>query len=250
MENLVYHCGMTPFRMRLLVVAFLAMATAITANALYFQDGPRLAASTIGSGTAGRDTKAPVKAPTETLPGVTAALPSKPAASKPEPQLAKPPVEAPRAPAVRAAEQPSPLVRSIQKKLAHFGYRAIPQDGLASAETRAAILAVEFEHGRPLSGEPTESILSALYFLEAAGKKKLAASDGFERDPRLIQEVQDLLAKLGYTSGPIDGQLDAKTRDAIKRFEADRRLKADGRLTERVMLEMVTERGKPFLSKS
>lgn len=243
--------AMTPFRMRLLVVAFLAMATAITVNALYFQDAPRLAASTVGGGAAKPevDARAPAKPSPHMPPGITAALPSDVEPSKPESQPAKPPVpDAPRA-AARAPEQPAPLVRSIQNKLAHFGYKTIPQDGLAGAETRAAVLAVEFEAGRPLSGEPAEGILSALFFLEASGKTRLASSDGFEGDPKLVHEVQDLLDRLGYTPGSTDGKLDDKTRDAIRRFAADRNLKAEGRLTERVMLEMVIERGRPFLSK-
>ena len=67
--------------------------------------------------------------------------------------------------------------------------------------------------------------------------------------PGPIKEVQDLLAKLGYTSGPINGRLDNWTRDAIRKFEADRRLNTDGRLGERVLLEMINENGEPLLSK-
>jgi peptidoglycan hydrolase-like protein with peptidoglycan-binding domain len=245
---------MTPFRMRLLVVAFLAIATAITVNALYFQEGPRFAVTAKDSGA--NKVKARIVAQTaqQARSGVTASLP----APRPAPPVAEPPAapspaqtEIPRTqPATNpAAPQPTPLVRSIQKKLAQFGHKAMPQDGLLSPETRAAILAVEFEQGRPLSGEPAEPILNTLYFLEASGRNRLASTERFERDQALVQEVQDFLAKLGYTSGPVDGQLDAKTREAIKKFEADRRLKAAGRLTERVLLEMVLERGKPFLSK-
>jgi peptidoglycan hydrolase-like protein with peptidoglycan-binding domain len=276
--------------MRLLVIAFLAMATAISVNALYFQEETRLAASSVGSGTSKPQQRSAPAKPAPALPSVTAALPDKPAPSdkpaaalsdkptaalsdkpavtpfgkpaatpsdkpmaalsdKPAPTRAEPQPDTPAPQPAKPAEQPTPLVRSIQKKLARLGYPAMPQDGLASPETRAAILAVEFEQGRPLSGEPADSVLSTLYFLEASGRARLASSDSFERDRKLVQEVQDLLAKLGYASGPIDGQLDGKTRDAIRRFETDRRLKAEGRLTERVILEMVIERGKPFLSK-
>jgi peptidoglycan hydrolase-like protein with peptidoglycan-binding domain len=237
--------------MRLLVVAFLAMATAITVNALYFQHGPSLAASTASS-MAPAVARAGVASPVKTSAqgdGVTAALPSKAPDPKPEQKPSISQAEAPRAALARAPEQPTPLVRSIQKKLARFGYKTVPQDGLAGPETRAAILAVEFAQGRPLSGEPSESVLSALYFFEASGRTTLATSDALERDQKLVKEVQDVLAGLGYTSGPIDGHLDGKTREALKRFEADRRLKGEGRLTERVILEMVIEQGKPLLSK-
>jgi peptidoglycan hydrolase-like protein with peptidoglycan-binding domain len=239
--------------MRLLVVAFLAMATAISMNALYFQEGQSLVASAKSDGAKKAEVLPAVKVEQVRNSGVTAALPEPTAPqAAPAPPTSPPPeqAETPRAPASKPAEPvPNPLVQSIQKKLTQFGVKAVPQDGLPSPETRAAILAVEFEQGRPLSGEPAEPILTTLYFLEASGRSRLASSDRFERDHALIEEVQDLLAKLGYTSGPVNGQLDGKTREAIRKFESDRRLKATGRLSERVLLEMVIERGKPFLSK-
>jgi peptidoglycan hydrolase-like protein with peptidoglycan-binding domain len=222
--------------MRLLVAAFLAIATAISVNALYFQ-APRLAARGIST-TAQKSAPAPPASTAERARAlVTAALPAK---RTPEPLKQ-----------TKTAE-PAPtqsLVRAIQKKLAQFGFKALPQDGLPGPETRAAILAAEFEQGLPLTGEPRDGILTGLFFLEASGRNRLASSDRFERDARLVKEVQDLLAKLGYTSGPVNGQLDEATREAIRKFEADRRLNADGRLTERILLEMIIEKGQPLLAK-
>jgi hypothetical protein len=196
---------MTPFRMRLLVVAFLAIATAITVNAIYFQEGQRFAVSTKSAGAKKAETRVAAQAAEEARGVVTAALPD----------------PAPAPPAVVHAAAP------------------------------IAPPPVQTETPRPqqLETKPAEPILSALYFLEASGRNRLPSVERFERDQALVQEVQDLLAKLGYTSGPVDGHLDGKTRDAIKKFETDRSLKAGGRLTERVLLEMVKERGKPFLSK-
>ena len=37
-----------------------------------------------------------------------------------------------------------------------------------------------------------------------------------------------------------------RTREAIRKFESDRHLQAEGRLTERVLLEMVIVTGRPF----
>jgi peptidoglycan hydrolase-like protein with peptidoglycan-binding domain len=236
---------MTPFRLRLLVTAFLAIATAISVNALYFQAPPRFAAA----GQKKKPAETPAKAAVPRRALTTAALPPKPPAPPPAPAPAHAPAPAPAPVAKPATPETSPLVQSIQKKLARLGYKTLPQNGLISRETRAAILAAEFEQGLPLSGEPGDAVLAGLFFLEASGRSRLASTERFERDARLIKEVQDLLAKLGYTSGPIDGRLDAGTRGAIRRFEADRRLTPDGRLSERTLLEMVIERGKPFLAK-
>jgi peptidoglycan hydrolase-like protein with peptidoglycan-binding domain len=188
------------------------------------------------------------------MPAVTAALPDRPTAAPPAPPApepappAKPPTIAalPAAPA-REPEKPTKLVRAIQKNLTRFGYKSLPHDGLPGAETRAAVLALEFDQERPLSGEPAETTLSALVFLEASGRTRLPSADAFERNTRLVREVQEHLATLGYGAVPQSGHLDGKTREAIRRFETDHGLQGEGRLTERVLLEMVIERGKPFM---
>jgi peptidoglycan hydrolase-like protein with peptidoglycan-binding domain len=242
---------MTPFRLRLLVTAFLAIATAISVNALYFQAPPRFASGTAHPNPKRKQAEAQAKPAPRML--TTAALPVKSAQPAPPPATPAPAPAAPLAAATPVAKpeppQRSQLVQTIQKKLARLGYKSLPQDGVINRETRAAIVAAEFEQGLPLSGEPGDAVLASLFFLEASGRSGLASADRFERDARLVREVQDLLAKLGYTSGPIDGRLDAGTRLAIKKFEADRRLPPDGRLTERTLLEMLIERGKPFLAK-
>lgn len=243
--------------MRLFMVAFLAIAAAISFNALYFQHAPQLAARNAAIAKAA----AAQKAVTRQRATTTASLPGKPASAPPKPAqetaapLRRPlaaapaPVPAPTpAPAPSVAEpQASALVRSIQKKLRKLGYGNIPQNGLTTRETQAGILAVQFEQGAPLSGEPTEAVLSTLYFLEASGKTRLAPSERLERDSKLVAQVQDILSKLGYSSGPVNGHLDMHLRDAIRKFETDRQLKAVGRLTDRLLLEMVIETGKPFI---
>jgi peptidoglycan hydrolase-like protein with peptidoglycan-binding domain len=244
---------MTPFRMRLSVAAFLAIATAISINAIYLQAPLKSDQRT------GRGPQPPSGAAARARALITAALPGhedpvKPASERQERTVAAPAVtmaakeKSPSGPAKPAKAEPSPVVRALQKKLTQFGYRGLPQDGLPNPETRAAILAAEFEEGMPLSGEPGDAILKGLFFLEASGKTRLASTERFEANKTLVQEVQDLLAKLGYSSGPVDGQLDARTREAIRKFETDRRLKPDGRLGERILLEMVIEKGKPFLA--
>src|SRR5688572_4415688 len=116
---------MTPFRMRLLVVAFLAIATAITVNALYFQEAPNLAATAKSPGARKVETRASVTVPTP----APAQTPEPPAsvvtASLPDPRPAPPLSEAPAPsaptpvqsetprpqPAAKPAElQPTPLV--------------------------------------------------------------------------------------------------------------------------------------------
>jgi peptidoglycan hydrolase-like protein with peptidoglycan-binding domain len=142
-------------------------------------------------------------------------------------------------------------VKNIQRELGERGYFSGKQDGVLTRECRMAILAYEFDENMPLSGEASEAVLKALIFARAAGiTAKPGVAERFERSKGLIEQVQQMLAQYGYTSGPVNGELDARTRDAIKRFESDRHLEAAGHLSERVLLEMVIVAGQPFPASS
>ncbi len=51
----------------------------------------------------------------------------------------------------------------------------------------------------------------------------------------LATQVQQLLAKLGYDPGPADGMPGARTRDAIRKFEADRGLPVGGAVSPELL---------------
>ncbi len=46
--------------------------------------------------------------------------------------------------------------------------------------------------------------------------------------PKSVKEIQQALASAGYEPGPVDGKMGRKTREAIRRFQKDAGLKADG----------------------
>lgn len=46
--------------------------------------------------------------------------------------------------------------------------------------------------------------------------------------PQSVKEIQMALANAGYEPGPIDGKMGSKTREAVRRFQKDAGLKADG----------------------
>ncbi|NJM35256.1 MAG: hypothetical protein HC850_11700 [Rhodomicrobium sp.] len=229
---------MTPIRMRLFFAVFLAVAAAISVNALYLQNASRLAgAATGGQATASLPQR-------ENLPA--APLEPAPATAAPEPKPDIPavqPVSQPVQP--QTARPPLRLVKAIQRELADRGY-APGAPGELDTATRAAIVAYEFDENMPLAGEASEAVLKSLIFGRAAGKTGPGPAARFERRRDLVAEVQDALARLGYVSGAIDGRLDEKTREAIRKFEIDRQLDAEGRLTERVLLEMVIVTGRPL----
>ncbi len=58
-------------------------------------------------------------------------------------------------------------------------------------------------------------------------------SGAWPREERLLsrterKELQTLLNQQGYTAGPVDGVIGARTRDAVRAFQADYNLPADG----------------------
>ena len=56
---------------------------------------------------------------------------------------------------------------------------------------------------------------------------------GAEQQERLqVAEAQSLLAELGYEAGKIDGKFGATTAAAIRAFQKDHQLKADGKISE------------------
>jgi len=230
--------------MRLCVVVFLAVTAAISINALYLQDVPRIAGAAVQS-------FAPAADVAITSAAATASLPKTPpdsAVATRTNEPAKPAEPAVHIIAPRSAAKPPPakLVKAIQRELSDRGYAVGEDNGVPGLQTRAAILAYEFDDHMPLTGEPTEAVLKSLIFTQTGGKGGPGGAERFERRRRLVIQVQEALATLHYRSGPADGRLDAPTREAIRKFESDRRLQAGGRLTERVLLELVIATGRPL----
>lgn len=246
---------MTPFRMRLFALVFVSLATAISINALYLQDVPRLAA------TAMRET--PLEHPKDAEQAtITAAVPKQTEPSESDqaeiaPQINLPEETKPLAsefeaesktqePAAPPAAPDPSIVKGIERELFLLGYTVGPRDGEFDVQTRAAIIAYEFDKHMDLTGNAGEKLLQSLIFGKADAPKPIGSAVRFEGNADLVRQVQKILAEQGYISGPVDGILDKRTRTAIQRFEEDRSLPAQGRLTERVLLEMVIVTGRPF----
>ena len=51
-----------------------------------------------------------------------------------------------------------------------------------------------------------------------------------QAEPLTLGDIQQLLADFGYDPGSLDGVMGQQTREAIRRFQEDRGLRADGRL--------------------
>lgn len=171
-------------------------------------------------------------------------------------------------PAVDAGPLTRAQVTDLQRYLAVHGYDPGPADGVAGAQTRAAIRLYQADAGLPVDGEPTPALLDHLQFArppvrntrvatsagtvspqgsEAPPNAALAPAPGFGANrpagdlaavpaaenllPTYIAAVQQALAAKGYRPGPADGVLGPRTRAAIRRYQADYGLPVTGEVS-------------------
>ncbi|MDX2264584.1 MAG: peptidoglycan-binding domain-containing protein [Hyphomicrobiales bacterium] len=146
----------------------------------------------------------------------------------------------------RSAATPE-TIRAVQRELARRGYRVGAEDGRVRMIMREAIVAYEFDRGLPLTGEPDERLLKDMLFAPPLPRgKRDQAEARFEGDGALVRRVQQALAELGFGSPPVSGEMDDKTRAALRQFQANRKLGETGALSERTLFEIAVVTGKPI----
>jgi len=143
-------------------------------------------------------------------------------------------------PTAHADTASADTVRAIQRELAQRGYMAAVADGLANRDTRAAILAFEFDQGLALTADPSETLLRAI-ILGHDGATDAASARGTQLGPHaqeLIGSVQQALVGLGFGPFKAPGVQDADTSQAITRFERDHRLPETGRISAGLIAQL------------
>lgn len=198
--------------MRLGMMAFLALTSALTANLMLFQpiDGRKEARRTVPASSDFASAGRPADIATGSLvilnaTKIDAALPAKSGA-------------------------PADVVRAIQRELQARGYETGTADGMPGLVTRAAILGYESDHGLSLTATPSEGLLQHILLGSSNGDKKKQDAPTAEAS-QVIRTVQQSLATLGYAPGSVDGQLGDQTVRAIREFEKDQGLSETGRIS-------------------
>lgn len=135
------------------------------------------------------------------------------------------------------------VVAAIQQQLADLGHYDGEVDGLSGPRTQDAIKAYQRAHDLQADGEATGALLDRIRLNRRIAEiaKPTAA------DPS-VQLVQSGLSELGYSPGPVDGVLGDQTREAIRKFERDRRLPESGAVSPRVIDELRKVTGLSVLS--
>jgi peptidoglycan hydrolase-like protein with peptidoglycan-binding domain len=207
-------------------ITMAAVATlAIFVNALFLQHGPH---------------PAPIFA-TQSLTRREAALP-------------------PHRPAVLAtasARSQARVTSDIQRELARRGFYDGAVDGVWGAKTDTAARDFVQAAGLKFNPEPNDRLLRALAVTStktSSGQPAGPAPVPAPPDPiakviapnKRVLAVQRALADFGYGQIKPTGVYDQDTRAAIEKFQRDRQLPIDGRLSDRFVRELAAMTGRPL----
>lgn len=136
------------------------------------------------------------------------------------------------------------LNRLVQSRLNALGYDAGPPDGAMGDRTMKAIQAFERESGLPVTGKPSAELATnlevALDEKERTEADKAAEQKAAAPDPKLVQTVKTELNKRGYNAGVEDGAVTEQTSTAIRAYQADAGLNADGKVSEDLLAHLQT----------
>jgi peptidoglycan hydrolase-like protein with peptidoglycan-binding domain len=130
--------------------------------------------------------------------------------------------------AITAAQAQSTMpysTASVQRVLNDLGYSAGPVDGLMGGKTRNAIRAYQTDSGLPASGEPS---LNLYGHLQDSYAERYAQPATPAASTPMIAEIQGLLRQRGYDVPEVTGTVDARTATAIRSYQTDANLPADG----------------------
>ena len=169
----------------------------------------------------------------------------------------RPAVVLPRPHPVAPAQEAAPrsqgeIVGDIQRALAARGFYEGTVDGLWGAKSDAAVRAFTAAAHLKIAPEPTATLLQAIAAShikaaapEAAPARKDALATLIAPSKRVLA-IQHALADFGYGQIKLTGITDDGTRAAIEKFERDRHLPVDGRISERFVRALAAMTGRSF----
>jgi len=211
---------MITLQARIMLVAFVALAAAITYNATYLQKGPHPAPMAIDAqASEGR----PIKSAREPR-RITKILPNHTETTALPPR--------------------SKTIVAIQRKLTEKGYEPGPIDGVQGHMTRAAIMAYQDDNKLGITGTASDHLLKNMILGASLGDAMADKASPIPAETKaLIKTVQMTLKKLGYDPGAPDGLWGASTRKAIESFERGRKLTIKGRISGRFLKDLMQANG-------
>lgn len=161
----------------------------------------------------------------------------------------------------------SDLVRDVQRGLASRGYDTGPQDGVYGTSTENALRRFQRDQRLSASGQVDAQTLAALgipsntlatasrgggsgsYVPTSKRQGASAAPSGSASRIGLsqtqVRDVQQNLASRGFDPGKVDGRWGPRTQQALRDFQQDQNLQANGRPTPQTLAALGVESGSP-----
>ncbi len=213
-------------RGRVIVAVACLFGGAVVANALLMQSGKHPAPMFRNVNSASAEFPMPPQ-----RPGSNPAVKS--AAFSPAPMNAAKPAPIERVAAAPAANEPGEaLLLEIQRELAKRGYYKGDPDGKTGPRTTQAIRDFQFAQRVAVDGRASEALLQSVLATKVTMKDELLDLVRKTSQPEPpkgpVMDIQRALNKAGY--GPLDedGHMGPSTRQALARFEADKKLPPRG----------------------
>ena len=139
-------------------------------------------------------------------------------------------------------------VKALQQRLLDLGYYTGKVDGQFGGGTRSAVEAFQAQHGLDADGIAGDATLSILYS-EAAqtfvppptpSPTPEMLKSGAQGDQ--VTRLQERLQELGYYTGKVDGDYGGGTKNAVKLFQNQHDLDADGIAGEKTLALLYSDR--------
>ncbi|MGH6994924.1 MAG: peptidoglycan-binding domain-containing protein [Stellaceae bacterium] len=160
-------------------------------------------------------------------------------------------------PVAEPARSQAQIIAGIQRALAARGLYDGAVDGIWGVKTDAAARDFAQTAGLKIIPEPNESLLRAIAAAPAKSVTTQAvtpASAPTRNDPiatiiapsKRVLAIQRALADFGYGQIKPTGVYDQDTRAAIEKFQSDRGLPIDGRITDDFVRSLAAMTGRPL----
>ena len=143
-------------------------------------------------------------------------------------------------------------VRTLQNRLIELGWLAGQADGEFGGATEYAVKAFQAREGLWDDGVAGPSTLEEMYSTKAAKTSTVVSSIGVTLESGMegasVRALQKRLKALGYYSGSTDGSYGDGTMQAVKTFQSQNGLKADGKAGTATLNKLYSDSARRFSS--
>ena len=138
-------------------------------------------------------------------------------------------------------------VRKLQARLQELGYYTSRLDGAYLTEDIQAVRAFQKANGLKVDGKAGYDTQSRLYSADAvaaANNQTQALKLKYGSEGSEVANLQERLITLGYLKGSADGKFGKNTKTAVKNFQKNNKLDADGIAGQQTLEMLYSDRAK------